>query len=220
MVDMTGIVTARIISFVLLTTCAALCQRPDRLIATSALPDAPSAHLPFVQTRIHSRSSGSVHLTGTSIPVTVTGDYPAQFDLTRLEYTEPPTQKDLSVPIAKYLSPSPTSPLNRNHASASDSLVSRATYAASGVVFTHDDSGRSRPNTSYLLRVLTSAVVHSAYRPYWKRSISQPFSEFGATIGNDAGMNVLHEFEPGILQIVKIHQPKFVSEIAEHFHGK
>lgn len=104
--------------------------------------------------------------------------------------------------------------------STSNSLFGRATYAASSIVLTRDDQGNSRLNTSYLLRVLTSAVVHSAYRPYWKRSLSQPFSDFGATIGNDAGMNVFNEFKPGILQLVKTHEPKFVSRIEQHFEQK
>ena len=120
-------------------------------------------------------------------------------------------------PFARLFS-SPTSlGANRGfHFPIRDSLVSRATYAASSVLVTHDDSGRTLPNTSYFVRVLATAVAHSAYRPYWRRTASQPFSEFGANIGNDAGMKVWHEFEPGILQLMKNHEPRFVSRISEH----
>jgi hypothetical protein len=70
------------------------------------------------------------------------------------------------------------------------------------------------------LRVLTASVAHSAYRPYWRRSATQPISDFGSTVGSDAGMNVFHEFEPGILQLVKSHEPKFVSKIEEHINRR
>ncbi len=44
---------------------------------------------------------------------------------------------------------------------------------------------------------------------------------FGSTIGSDAGLNVFHEFGPGIRQIVKGHAPKFVFRIAERItHGQ
>ena len=218
MADMTGIVATRIISFVMLATCAALCQRPEHSNAANPLPDAPSVS---VQRPTPNQSLDSACLAWAFGPARPSRDCHPRFDLTRSDYSEPLTQKESGDLFARYLS-RPSAPLvsDRNRPSANDSLVGRATYAASSVFLTHDDSGTSRPNTSYLLRVLTSAVVHSAYRPYWKRSISQPFSEFGATIGNDAGMSVLHEFEPGILQLMKTHQPKFVSEIGEHFHRK
>jgi hypothetical protein len=38
---------------------------------------------------------------------------------------------------------------------------------------------------------------------------------FASTIGSDAGINLLHEFGPGIRQIVKRRAPKFVSKIEE-----
>jgi hypothetical protein len=142
---------------------------------------------------------------------------PTQFASTRLEYRDPTVEPEHHDPFAKLFS-SPTS-LGANggyHSPANDSLVSRATYAASSIFVTRDDSGRTHPNTSYFLRVLASAVAHSAYRPYWRRSASQPFSEFGANIGNDAGMKVWHEFEPGILQLMRNHEPRFVSRISEH----
>jgi hypothetical protein len=38
---------------------------------------------------------------------------------------------------------------------------------------------------------------------------------FGSTIGNDAGLNLFHEFEPGIRQMVKGHTPKLAFKIEE-----
>ncbi|HMH07358.1 MAG TPA: hypothetical protein VK579_11830, partial [Terriglobales bacterium] len=61
----------------------------------------------------------------------------------------------------------------------------------------------------------TSVAIATAYRPYWARSSSATFKTFGSTIGSDAGVNLLHEFGPGIRQMVKGHTPKFVSKIEE-----
>jgi len=44
---------------------------------------------------------------------------------------------------------------------------------------------------------------------------STTFKAFGSTIGNDAGVNLFHEFGPGIRQMVKGRTPKFVSGIEE-----
>ncbi len=102
-----------------------------------------------------------------------------------------------------------------DYAPPSDSFMGRARYAASRIFITRDDSGKGRLNTSYLLGMLTLATIHTAYRPYGARSTSATFNDFGSTIGSDAGINVFHEFEPGIRQMVKGHALKFVSKIEE-----
>jgi hypothetical protein len=110
----------------------------------------------------------------------------------------------------KYLYPS------RYHSSTSGSFMGRASYAASRIFVTRDESGKRRVNTSYFLGVLTSVAADAAaYRPYWARSASTTFSNFGSTIGSDAGINLFHEFGPGIRQIVKGHTPRFVSQIEQ-----
>lgn len=126
--------------------------------------------------------------------------------------------------IAVYKEPKDTNDLRRqltallqHHLSyqptATGNLRERATSAALSTFITRTPSGKTRLNSSYLLGVLTSAVVHTAYRPYWKRPFSAPFSDFGSTVGNDAGMNLLHQFRPGIEQLMKSHTPRFVSRI-------
>jgi hypothetical protein len=137
---------------------------------------------------------------------------PGHFDLQDRAYRKAGDGEDKTAQLFR--------PNARYHVSTSDSLIGRATDAAASIVFPRDEEGDRHLNTPYLLRVLTAAAAHSAYRPYWRRSISQPFSDFGSTLGNDAGLNVFHEFEPGILQLVKTHQPKFVSKIGEHFNHK
>jgi len=92
-------------------------------------------------------------------------------------------------------------------------------YAASRTIITRDDSGKTILNTSYFLGVLTSVAIETAYRPYWTRSTSGTFNNFGSTIGSDVGINILHEFEPGIRQMVMGHAPQFVSRIEERIHN-
>ncbi len=109
---------------------------------------------------------------------------------------------------------------NLNYHPANDGLVCRAIYAASRTLITWDNSGKARLNTSYLLRTLTSVAMDTASTPYWKRHFGGPFSDFGSTIGNDAGVNVLHEFEPGIERLLKNHAPKLVTAMEEHSRHK
>ncbi len=98
--------------------------------------------------------------------------------------------------------------------STSITFMGRATYAASRILFTRDASGKGRPNTSYFLAVLASvASARPSHLMYWARSPSETFNNFGSTIGGDAGINLLHEFGPGIRQMVKGLTPKFVSRI-------
>lgn len=117
--------------------------------------------------------------------------------------------------LDKYLYPATLPQGSRYRASSSDGLIGRATDAASRIFWTRDGSGARRLNTSYFLRVATSIAADTASRPFWKRSASGPFSDFGSTIGNDAGMNLFHEFGPDLGQAVTSHLPKFVSRIEE-----
>jgi hypothetical protein len=100
--------------------------------------------------------------------------------------------------------------------SSNGSFMSRATDAASRLFLIRDNSGKATLNDSYFFGVLTSVVVQTAQAPSWTRSTSGLFNNFGSTIGSDAGLNVLHEFEPGIWQLVNRHTPRFVSRIERH----
>jgi hypothetical protein len=124
--------------------------------------------------------------------------------------------RESSAFFGKYLSTSSRKQDLRYQPSTSGSFMGRATYAASHIFMTRNDSGKKRLNNSYFLGVLSSVAIHAAYRPYWIRSLSAPFNDFGSTIGSDAGINLFHEFRPGIQQMVKSHMPKFASRIEEY----
>lgn len=216
---MAGLALTRIVALLLLLTATALCQRAVRNEATSALPDAPSVQ-PSADQASFRVFSGASCLGASCSSAIAAGDYGEQFALSRVYTEEPSTPKSSADFFKKYLSRSSIKPAWRYESSDGDSLVERATHAASSILYARDDAGEKTLNTSYFLRVLASALAHCASRPYWRRSLSQPFSDFGATIGNDAGMNVLHEFEPGIRQLMKSHQPRFVSRIEAHVRQK
>lgn len=224
---MVGTVAIRVASFLLLAVCGVLCQEREERRACNLLPDAPSTSAQAERLRTASDEAslpvapGTVDADGARMRESEpeSGSLAARADL-RAVYKDQPVQKEPGDFFGKYLYPSL---LKRNlsyHPSTSSSFMGRAAYAASRIFITRDDSGRGRLNTSYFLAVLSSAVVHTAYRPYWNRQVSTPFSDFGSTMGNDAGMNVLHEFAPGIQQLMKNHAPRFVSRIEERVSRK
>ena len=98
-------------------------------------------------------------------------------------------------------------------ASRNGSILGRAIDAAPQLMITRDSDGRRVLNTSYLLRALTFAAVDTAHRPSWAQSSAGTFSDFGSSVGSDAGMNVFHEFQSNILHIFDSHSPKFVKRL-------
>jgi len=204
----------RVASLVISMGCAALCQQ---LPAPSSLPDAPSVVASTrVEKVIEEVPSLSANGNRGATPKLDLGDasWSSASTLATL-YKREPAQKSSNDFFAKYLYPSLAKRNLNYHPSTSDSFMGRAMYATSRIFVTRDESGKGRVNTSYFVGVLSSAALHMAYRPYWNRSATAPFSDFGSTIGNDAGMNLLHEFKPGLQQLMKSHAPKFVEKIAE-----
>jgi len=213
---LTRLVPVRVAAFLLLAAGGALCQQSGDKPERKSLPDAPSAEIYRVVTDqgrlpLTVGAAGSDEVlhreSGLDGPV-------ARISFSPLEDGEP-VQSDFPDFLEKYLSPTLSKRNLNYHPLTSGSLMGRASYAASSIFLTRDDSGRRRLNTSYFVGVLTSAVIHTAYRPYWRRSFAEPFSDFGSNIGNDAGMNFLHEFGPSIQQLVKNHAPKFASKIEQ-----
>jgi len=183
---MAGSVPIRAACFVMLAACGALCQQ--RL---SSLPDAP-----VVQASAEA-NNGS-----------------AQFGNFAFDQEEP-NQNSARDFFTRHLYPTLPKQILNYHP-ANEGLVRRATYAASRTLIVRDDSGKAGLNTSYLLRMLTSVAKDTASTPYWRRRFAEPFSDFGSTIGNDVGINVLHEFEPGIETVLKKHTLKFMTAMGEH----
>ena len=218
---MVGNIPIRVTGFLLLAACGALCQQQENKVAWSSLPDAPSSVQAAGQAETRADEASAAFTPGA-----VSGDTEVMRELDLASGTRAlqpgltflkaePVQKESGDFFDKYLYPSLLKRHLDYHPSTSSSLMGRATYAASRVFITRDATGKGRVNTSYFVGVLGTAALHMAYRPYWARSASAPLSNFGSTLGNDAGMNVLHEFGPGLQQLMKSHAPKFVSKIEE-----
>jgi hypothetical protein len=196
-----------IISLVLLTAGRMTAQSP-----AGSLPDAPSVRVlaPALTFNPHSAEMG------------VNSNYAQRAREGEFSFRDKTLdeQKDPSTVFNKYLKP-PTRSRNLGYAPTEpNGLVGRAARAASRVLITRDESGKGRLNTSYFLRAMTTVAADTASRPYWRRSAGEPISDFGSTVGNDAGMNVLHEFEPSLKQVLKNHAPQFVSKIGQRLgHG-
>ena len=198
-------------------------QRQE-LHTSKSLPDAPSAQPPtqaekfrtFVDEARSPLTFGAAGVNAGMMRETEVGSLSSgrQASLTEL-YKGALIQKESSAFFGKYLYPALLKQDPRYHPSNSPSFWGRVMYAASRTVITRNDSGKATLNTSYFLGVLTSVAISTAYRPYWTRSTSGTFKTFGSTIGSDTGINILHEFEPGIRRIVKRRAPKFVSRIEE-----
>ncbi len=198
------IATIGTVSFVLLAVCVMVAQRPDQV-----LPDDPSVGI----------QSQKIKAFQNAWPLDVGAKSNYTPNLRQVEFEAYQKdlfrQKDPNILFAKYLKP-PSSNSNPVYPPAgAENLMDRAVHAASRTFVTRDESGKGRINTPYFLRTLTAVVADTASRPYWRRSVGEPFSDFGSNVGNRAGMNVLHEFEPGLQQALKSHTPRFVSRFEQ-----
>ncbi len=243
-----GIAPIRVVTFLLLATCAALCQKPasadllqgqsdgsnspemqrPEMRTWSSLPDAPSSVQPPTQAetfrRFVNEASSPLTLGAVSVPTgvmrqTELGHFiPGPQPSLTARYQVAFTPEKPNAFLGKYLDPPSLTQYPRYSASTSSSFMGRASYAASRILVTRDDSGKERVNTRYFLGLLSSVASATARRPYWARSTSETFNNFGSTIGSDAGLNVFHEFGLGIRQMMKGHTPKFVPRIEERLN--
>jgi hypothetical protein len=198
-----------VVSCVLLAAFGAVCQS-----LRQSLPDAPSVQdvTPTQKSNVfveQARSALKFGATGGNVSLMSQGSFAAP------EKTASSQRESTNV-FKQYLNSSVLLKQQSGyHLSSSSSLMGRATYAGSRIFVRRDEFGKTRPNTLYLLRALGSMAAATASRPSWRRSLGEPFGDFGSTVGNEAGMNLWHEFRPGIEQLMKNHAPRFVSKIKE-----
>jgi hypothetical protein len=200
------------VGFVLIAACGAVCQ--DRQF--QSLPDAPSAQAAAQGATPGQRFGGFVEEARSPLIFGAMGapGFARQEGFFLSDRTAP-RHRDPDTIFRKYLSSSSGKRQPVGQSAAGANLMGRATHAASGSVVTRDESGKGRLNTSYLLRALTSVAKDTASTPYWRRSAGAPLSDFGSTVGNDAGRNLWREFGPGIERLAKNHTPLFISKIEE-----
>jgi hypothetical protein len=202
-----------VVSFVLLAVCGAACQNVGQ-----SLPDAPSVHAVTQKQNFN----GFTEAAGSPLNFGAMGGHAGAMRQGAFAISEKavfsqkaPTPIESNTIFGKYLYPTSQKQQPGYRTSISGSLMGRSAYAASRIFITRDSSGKGRLNTSFLVRAMTSVAADTASRPYWRRSVADPFSNFGSTVGNGAGVNLWREFRPGIQQLMKSHTPRFVSRITE-----
>jgi hypothetical protein len=201
----------RIVSFCLCAACAAFGQNHRAATFSKALPDAPSARFLTQTNPLQGMSAGN----NLRFPVAFNAAGAPSAARFLPATDQRPGQPTSSILFFNHIYPSLISPNLRYRPSDNQSLMGRATDAASWILLTRDPSGKRSFNTTYFLRLATSIIADSGSRRFRTRSKTAPLSDFGSTLGNDAGMNFLHEFGPSLQQVVTSHLPKFVSHIQE-----
>lgn len=192
-------VVIRVICFVLLAACGALCQkRPSvallpgsqfddsyspevqrqKMRTWNSLPDSPSPVQPLFQDRFRAFiKEASSPLT----PDAVAAGVGMRRDITsRLQtgladlYQSTLAEKEsgASAFFSKHLYPMLLKQGQRHYPLTSGSLMDRISYAASRMFVTSDNFGKRKPNTSFFVRALTSAAIHAAYRPNWAQYVN------------------------------------------------
>ena len=200
---------AQVVSFGLLVVCTAVCQNQRE-----SLPDAPSAQIAVQAQNFNvflEQGRSSLISRGMQDYAVVESqrDFGGRYD----GLSHPKQSRTI---FDKYLMPSSHKQQLHDYSLSERSVVSRATHAAMRIIVTRDETGKVRLNATYLLRAATSVAADTASTPYWRRSAGAPFSDFGSTVGSDAGMNVWHEVGPGLQHLLENHAPRFVSRIEEH----
>lgn len=210
-----------IAAFCLSAACVAGAQ--SNAPAAQSLPDAPSAQSSFSAEILNNAGGGSLRQAAFELAKPASGQKALagivlpEAPRTSILFRAVPEKKDSGDFFSKYLNLSNPQPKSPFRYSSSDKAMSRATDAVSRVFLLRDPGGKTHVNTQYFLRVLTSVAAENASRRYRARSGTAPLSNFGSTVGNDAGMNLLHEFAPGIRQKMAGHVPDVVSRIGQHF---
>jgi hypothetical protein len=212
---MFGTVSIRAGWFMALTSSIAICQQAEKRSTVFTLPDAPSATASSTAEILGafdqaSRSPATAGLLAPGNPMLLSDP----------RFRDGLSQDTSGKFFEKYLSRTAARRSRAFHPTPDGTVMARTKYAASSLLFQRDETGKKRLNTSYLLSVLASTAADSAKTPYWRRSASQPFSDFGSTVGNDAGMNVFHQFEPQLRQIAKSHAPRFLSRIGSEIESR
>ena len=92
-------------------------------------------------------------------------------------------------------------------------LVVRAWYAATRVLVTRADDGRSELNTSELLGAISTSSLQNLYYPSQYRTAGDTMNRFFGALSSDAISDVLHEFTPDMKRMFHKHAPKRILQI-------
>jgi hypothetical protein len=122
--------------------------------------------------------------------------------------------------FTKFLLPSMLHQDPRYHSSTQTGNVNRAMYAISRVFVARDDNSKSTFNTSELVGAVLAASISSAYHPYRRTTPGEAAGNAAATIGSDAGINMLREFWPDIRTHLMDHGPRLMQTLVTQLTPK
>ena len=94
-------------------------------------------------------------------------------------------------------------------------ILARVAYAATQVVITRTDAGRSEVNTSELLGAFFTSSLQNAYYPRPDRGFDNTLNRFEGALSSDAISDMVHEFSPEMKRMFHRHAPKKVLEIED-----
>jgi hypothetical protein len=97
--------------------------------------------------------------------------------------------------------------------SGKQGVLARSWYAASRVLITRKDDGRSVFNTPEVAGTFFTAAMTNAYYPRADRGFNYTMSRGFGGIASDATSNLLREFWPDISRIFRKHEPERVKKI-------
>jgi hypothetical protein len=94
-------------------------------------------------------------------------------------------------------------------------LLARGWCAATRVVVTKNDDGRSVVNTSEFLGTLFTSSLQNSYYPRHDRTLGDTMNRFSGALSSDATGYLLREFTPDIKRFFQKHTPTKVKKIEE-----
>lgn len=92
--------------------------------------------------------------------------------------------------------------------STKTSLIGRAWYAATRVIITRGDNGRSEFNASEILGALSTSALQNAYYPQHYRNVNDTLGRFTGSLSSDATSAILREFTPDLKRLFDHYCPR------------
>lgn len=93
--------------------------------------------------------------------------------------------------------------------------LARAWYAATRVLITRGDDGRSEVNTSELFGALSTSSLQNFYYPIQYRTVGGTMNRFLGALSSDATSDILYEFTPDLKRLFHKHAPKRIQELEQ-----
>ncbi len=99
-------------------------------------------------------------------------------------------------------------------------FIGRGWHAATRVLITRHDNGRSEFNYSEVFSNLFTVSLANAYYPERERGFGDTLNRFAGDLLSDAGTNLTREFWPDIKRLFRRHEPKRLQDIQNKIENR